>query len=178
MNITTEMVTSVVSSFAALFSAIWAWSSSRISKRMLRLAEYDASDKKEAVSSYLINSMRWKDSEGGEYASFACSFTNGSMAPSTIHRMDLIIHAFDLSGRGCKTLISPVSKMPAAAEFELLNLPLNLSPKTTISGWLTFMVEYSRFNGQIIDRYEVSGVMSSGQRVGVSCHILMDTSSP
>jgi hypothetical protein len=167
-----ELKISLLSALAALASAYWAWSSSRTAKRALRLAEKDADSKEEKITPYLINSVKWFK-EGRSFISFACSYTNGASVPTTLSKIDLIVYTFDLAGRGQEILVSSTRKEPNDSEFSLLPVPLNLEPRATASGWLTFELPVATLENLIIDRYEISATSWSGDRTSLESYLVM-----
>lgn len=169
---TLELEISLLSAFAAAGSAYWAWSSARTAKRALTIAEDDANSKKEDIKTYLINSLRWDDGEAN-FVSFAVSYTNGSNSPNTIARVELIIYAFNSSGHGTQILLLPVHNTPENSEFSKISIPLNLPPRTSTSGWLTFQLPSPTVQKLIIDRYEISATTWSGGRVGLDSYLVM-----
>lgn len=168
---TLELKISLLSVAAALGSAYWAWSSSRIAKRALELAEKEADSKEERVTPYLVNSIRWTDA-GKDFISFACSYTNGANVPTTLSKIDLVVHAFHISGRGEEILISPTNKEPNDSEFSLLPVPLNLEARATLSGWLTFQVPSAVLKDLVIDRYEIVATSWSGARTSLESYLV------
>lgn len=170
MNI--ELKISVLSAIAALGSAYWAWSSARTARRALALTEEDAISKREALKGDLINSLRWQRDDC-EYISLSCSYMNSSSYPTTIERIELVIHGFDLAGAGSQLRQSPEYERPDRSDFSLLILPLNLLARATTSGWITFRLPKSWLSRYIIDKYELIAISWSGQKVTIETHIVM-----
>jgi hypothetical protein len=175
--VTLELKISLISALAALVSAYWAWSSARIARRALAIAEEDAITKRESIKPYLINSLRWRDESESTYASFACTYTNGSSSPNTIDKIELIVHAFNASGRADQILLTPTQSTPKNSEFLPLPVPLNINSRTTVSGWLTFRLPTSAIRDLVIDRYEVSATTASGGRISLDTYLIMDQRS-
>lgn len=172
LAMTLELKISILAAIAALGSAYWAWSSARIAKRALAISEEDAATRKESLNAYLINALRWDhDSDG--YISFSCSYTNRSSNPTTVERIELVIHGFAIDGNGSSVRVNPEASTPKDSSFTPLNLPLNLPARTTCAGWLNFKIPKSwigRFN---VDKYELVATTWSGQKVTLDSHIVM-----
>lgn len=175
MKITIELTIAVLSALAALGSAYWAWNSARTARRALALSEEDATTKREALSAYLINALRWEN-ESDEYTSFSCSYTNGSSYPTTIERIDLIVHGFDMGGNGSQIQIQPEDKTPEGSDFSVLQTPINFQARTSTSGWLNFRIPKHWVAQFIIDKYELVATTWSGQKVTLESHIVMKQS--
>lgn len=169
---TLELKISILSALAALGSAYWAWNSARSARRALVLSEEDATTKREALSAYLINALRW-ESESDEYISFSCSYTNGSSYPTTIERIELIVHGFDMSGAGSQVRIHPEDKTPEGSDFSMLKAPINFSARTSSSGWLNFRLPKKWLARFIVDKYELVATTWSGHKVALESHIVM-----
>lgn len=172
---TLELKISILSALAALGSAYWAWSCARTAKRALALSEEDATSKKESLKAYLINALRWVKS-AEEYISFSCSYTNGSSYPTTVERIELVVHGFDLAGNGSQVRLQPEQETPEGSELLLLCLPLNLQARSTSTGWLTYCLPISWINSFLIDKYELVATTWSGQKVTLESHIVMKQS--
>lgn len=169
---TAELYISILSALAALGSAYWAWSSARIARHALALTEEDAVSKREALKAELINSLRWESSDA-EYISLSCSYTNSSSYPTTIERIELVVHGFDLAGAGSQLRLQPENEVPERSDFSLLVLPINLQARTTSSGWITFRLPKIWITRYIVDKYEMVATTWSGQKIVIETHIVM-----
>lgn len=169
---TLEINISILSAGAAIGSAYWAWRSACSARRTLALAEEDAITKRESLKADLINSLRWRQDES-EYISLSCSYMNSSSNPTTIVRIELVVHGFNLDGEGSQLLLQPESKAPDGSDFRLLVSPLNLPPRATSSGWITFRLPIPWVQRYIIDKYELVATTWSGQKVIIQTHIVM-----
>lgn len=169
---TLELKISLLSAATALGSAYWAWSSARTAKRALALSEEDAMTKREALSAYLINALRWNEGSK-DYISFSCSYTNRSSHPTTVERIELVVHGFDLGGSGSNIRINPEQETPKGSTFSTLKMPLNLSARTTNSGWLSFKLPQSWIAKFIIEKYELVATTWSGQKVTLESYIVL-----
>ncbi len=169
---TLELKISILSALAALGSAYWAWNSARTARRALAFTEEDAITKREALKADLINSLRWQRSDC-EYISISCSYTNSSSYPTTIERIELVAHGFDLAGAGSQLRMSPGNETPDRSDFSLLVPPLNLPARATSSGWITFRLPKVWVARYIVDKYELVATTWSGQKVAIETHIVM-----
>lgn len=169
---TLELKISILSAFAALGSAYWAWSSARTARRALALTEEDAVSKREALKADLINSLRWERGDS-EYISIACSYMNSSSHPTTIERVELVAHGFDLAGAGSQLRLPPEKETPDRSDFSLLAPPINLQARATLSGWITFRLPKIWITRYIVDKYELVATTWSGQKVAVETHLVM-----
>lgn len=171
-----ELKISILSALAALGSAYWAWNSARTARRALALTEEDAISKREALKPDLINSLRWQRGDC-EYISISCSYTNSSSYPTTIERIELVAHGFDLSGAGSQLRLSPENETPDRSDFSLLALPLNLQARATLSGWITFRLPKTWITRYIVDKYELVATTWSSQKIAIETHIVMKQES-
>lgn len=169
---TLELKITILSAIAALGSAYWAWNSARTARRALAFTEEDAVSKREALKGNLINALRWQRDDC-EYISLSCSYTNSSSNPTTIERIELVVHGFDLAGTGSQHRQSPEHEKPDRSDFSLLVLPLNLPARATSSGWITFRLSKPWMTRYIIDKYELVATSWSGQKVVIETHIVM-----
>lgn len=169
---TLELKISILSALAALGSAYWAWNSARTARSALALAEEDAVSKREALKSDLINSLRWQRGDC-EYISISCSYTNSSSYPTTIERIELVAHGFDLAGAGSQLRLSPENERPDRSDFSLLSPPLNFQARSTLSGWITFLLPSTWVSRYIVDKYELVATTWSGHKVSLETHIVM-----
>ncbi|PWF61611.1 hypothetical protein CBX96_19940 [Shewanella sp. BC20] len=169
---TLELKISVLSAIAALGSAYWAWNSARTARKALALTEEDAITKREALKGDLINSLRWQRNDC-EYISLSCSYMNSSSYPTTIERVELVVHGFALEGTGSQLRQSPEYEKPDRSDFSFLVLPINLSARATSSGWLTFRLPKPWLNRYLIDKYELVATTWSGQKVTIESYIVM-----
>lgn len=169
---TLELKISILAAIAAIGSAYWAWSSARIAKRALAISEEDAATKKESLTAYLINSLRW-DHESEKYVSFSCSYTNRSSNPTTVERIELLIHGFARDGNGSVVRVNPEPSTPQDSSFTPLELPLNLPPRSASTGWLNFKIPKTWTTNFIVDRYELVATTWSGHKVNLESSIVM-----
>lgn len=170
---TTETIISLVSCLAAVLSALVAWHSAATAKRALRLAETDHREKHDNLKVYLIDGACWRDEQSEDYVAFACSFTNSANAPNTVLRLELVTHAYDEEGNLSQAILPPIAQdAPLLWGLKPLELPINLEPRSTVSGWISFKVPKHLINNKRIDKYEIAAVTSLGERVVVESYLL------
>lgn len=170
---TIETTIAIVSCLAAVISAAMAWHSAATAKRALTLAEIDHREKHDTLKVYLIDGACWRNDQADDYVAFACSFTNSANAPNTIIRIDLITHTYDESGNISQAILHPiVQEAPPLWDLKTLCAPLNLEPRATVSGWISFKVPKHLINKKRIDKYELASVTSSGERAIVESYLL------
>lgn len=167
-----ETKIAALAALAALGSAYWAWSSAKTARLALYLAESEYAAKSSNISVYLINSLKW--ARGGEtFVSFALTYTNGSSSPTTINRVELVLHAFDMAGHGSTILLSATNNIPDGSEFEILELPINLAARASASGWATFLLPSKSMSGLLVDKYEILATTWEGEKVSLDAHIVL-----
>jgi hypothetical protein len=171
--VTTDTTIAIVSCLAAVISALMAWHSSATAKRALKLAESDHREKHDALKVYLIDGACWRNDQAEDYVAFACSFTNSANAPNTVIRIDLITHAYDENGNVSQAILDPiVQEAPLLWDLKTLCVPINLEPRSTVSGWISFKVPKHLINKKRIDKYELASVTSLGERAIVESYLL------
>jgi len=150
-----------------------AWHSAATAKRALTLAETDHREKHESIKSYLIDGVSWQNAGAENMVSFACSFTNSANAPNTVVRIELVVHAYDTEGNLSQVILAPfIEETPPLWDLKKLPVPVNLNPRSTVSGWVTFRVPTHLVTKRRIDKYEVASITSTGDRVVVESHLL------
>ncbi|WP_157058522.1 hypothetical protein [Azoarcus sp. CIB] len=170
---TTETTIAIVSCLGAVISALMAWHSAKTARRALTLAEIDYREKHDALKVYLIDGACWRNDHAVDYVAFACSFTNSANAPNTVIRVDLITHAYDESGNLSQAILHPVvQEAPPLWDLKTLCVPINLEPRSTVSGWISFKVPKQLINKKRIDKYELASVTSLGERAIVESYLL------
>lgn len=169
----TETIIALVSALAAVISALMAWHSAATARTALKLAEADHREKHETVKPYLIDGVCWRNDQMEDYVSFACSFTNSANAPNTIVRIDLIAYAYDDDGNLSQAILNPVTQdTPPLWDLSKLPVPVNLEPRSTVSGWISFKVPKHMITNRRIDKYEVASITSLGERSIVESYLL------
>lgn len=168
-----ETIIAITSALAATVSAIYAWRASSISKEALRLSQLDFQERHGDVRPYLIDSMTWLSQSGDRHYSAACLFSNTSISPITISNIELILHIFDPSSKPTKIKIDPISvEIQLPKNLPQLNGQINLAPRTSISGWLTFKIPKHIANTKRVDRYEIAGVDCMDKIVSIDAYVV------
>lgn len=155
--------TAAVAALASVGAALWARSSAVTAKKALALAKHDSRSREEELSLYLVDALRWNEQSLGACLSVSCTVTNGSATPTTINRVELVMHAYGQDGMTQSVLIPARSVRPQDSDFSLIELPLNLNARASVSGWLSFRFPEST-RGLRAERYEVVFHTWSGQK--------------
>lgn len=159
--LSTETIIAITSAFAAVVSAIYAWRASTISKEALRLSQLDFKERHGDIRPYLIDSMTWLSQSGDRHYSAACLFSNTSTSPITISSLELILHIYNPSGESAKIKVDPIRvEIQLPMNISQLDGQINLMPRTSVSGWLTFKIPLHIATTKKVDRYEIAGVDS------------------
>lgn len=170
---TTETIIALVSALAAVISSLMAWHSAVTARNALKLAETDHREKHDNVRVYLIDGTCWQNNQVEDYVAFACSFTNSANAPNTIVRIDLIVHAYDDEGNLSQAILDPIiQETPPLWDLKTLPVPINLEPRSTVSGWISFKMPKHLITKKRVDKYEIASVTSHGERVIVESYLL------
>lgn len=159
----TNETIAAVSALGSIAAALWARSSLITAKKALKLAELESISKQEELSTYLVDALKWRDSNSNPFLSASCSITNSSASPTTINRIELLVHAYNQEGSSQPLLIPARSAKPENSDFSLIDLPVNLDPRASISGWLSFRFPEAIRNCRV-ERYEVIFHTWSGQK--------------
>lgn len=169
----TETIIAITSALAAVVSAIYAWRASTISKEALRLSQLDFKERHGDIRPYLIDSMTWLSQTGDRYYSAACLFSNTSTSPITISRIELILHIYNQSGESAKIKVDPIQvEIQLPMNVPQLNGQINLMPRTSISGWLTFKIPKHIATTKRVDRYEIVGIDSMDKIVSIDAYVV------
>jgi hypothetical protein len=169
-----ETITTAVLAFAALISAIYAWRANVTAKRALHLAEIDFKEKHGDVHTYLIDSMTWSSKAGDLYFSAACLFSNTSSTPTTILRVELVLHTYSASPEeSTKIKLNPqFAEITLPIDLPELSNPINLGPRITASGWLTFKIPKHIASTKKVDQYEIISTESTGKQSSINAYIV------
>lgn len=173
ISLSLDSKVAIISAAAAVVSAAYAWLSSRTASRALRLAEDDHRERHAGFDAYLINGVTYQVGENAEFAAFACSVINKANAPIAISRVDLRVSAFDEDGRVSQIILDPTpATVKPFSNLGSLPVPLNLPPRTTTSGWLSFKIPERVAHSFRIDKYELAFISSDGERATLSQYLL------
>jgi len=150
-----------------------AWHSAATAKSTLKLAEADHKEKHETIKPYLIDGVCWQNDKLENFVSFACSFTNAASAPNTIVRIDLNVYAYDEEGSLSQVILDPIIKdTPSLWNLKKLPVPVNLEPRSTVSGWTSFKLPAHLVTKKRIDKYELVSTTSLGKRAIVESYLV------
>jgi len=113
-----------------------------VAKKSLQISEMDHQDKNREIIGYLIRNFTWTDNTE-TFATFAVSYTNNSSTPNSFKDITLEIEYHDSSKTINRVKTPPITRaLPENLRdtYEELKTPINLSPKETKSGWMTFQI--------------------------------------
>jgi hypothetical protein len=142
--------------------------------RAYYLSKKEHHEKYQEIIGYLINAFKWEQ-ESQEYVSFAVSYTNKASSPNSFNEALLEIEYFDNDGFANKARLSPqISQLPSSHTNELdeLIFPLNIGPKESYSGWLTFLLPTSNFKKFHIDSYKILTTTPSGEQTTIKTYLI------
>jgi len=151
-----------------------AWRSYSISRHALRLTIQDYSEKKLPISPYLIYALTFVFDEV-KHCAFAISYTNQSTAPESLASIELELEYVDeegILGRAISSPVSLVSPPHMTVDFKKLQIPLNLGPKATESGWVVFRIPSSSNRKFHANAYRVRGRTSDGKKVDIETFLM------
>ncbi|WP_162945832.1 hypothetical protein [Pseudomonas sp. DY-1] len=169
----TETAIALAALLFSFASLVVSWRGFAVSKRSLRISLSDHSEKFREIKPYLISCYKWTDGLEGKFASFAVLYNNSASMPCTIQRIDLRVSYVDDSDEVRSIILSPDLRVRSSEKDGLSRLepPLNISAKSSISGWVTFMLPDSFDREKIIDSYSVDA-HSSDSRITVTAYII------
>lgn len=152
------------------------WRSYVVSRISLRISQDDHLDKTRGIKPYLIRAYKWRD-EGGRYVSFAVMYTNLASISSAISRIELRVAYVDDLAEVRSVLLSPDNCVKGNFETGLsrLSLPLNISAKASVSGWLVFRIPDNFDRNKFIESYSVDA-HSLDSKVTVTSYLLHEIS--
>ncbi|WP_146218532.1 hypothetical protein [Pseudomonas sp. RW409] len=169
-----DSIISIVSAAAAILSLLISYYSSNIARRALKIAEEDHKEKHSTLSTYLINGTMWDTNDKIRFVAFSFSISNSANAPKTITQTDLHLHVYDRAGRTHEITLKPTNKHPTHIDSsKIIEPPINLNARTTISGWLIFEIPRRITETLSIDKYELAFTTSSGERSSLESFLLM-----
>ncbi len=161
----------VVISFCAL---VIAWRSYRQSGRAFALAAEDHAEKRLPVKPYLIDAFTFV-CHRARYCAFVVSYTNQSSAPQSLATIELEVEFVDqeeISGKAITPATGEVSPPHMTPDFKKLNVPLNLGPRATDSGWIVFKIPSSSNRKFRVNSYRVKGRTSDGRETDIEAFLL------
>ncbi|MBD3657600.1 hypothetical protein [Marinobacter sp.] len=158
-------------SFGSLLVAFLSYLSSR---KALKLSEQEAAERKLPVISYLIDCFAFHRKQS-KFASFAVSFTNQSSSPKTFTSIALEVEFVDQEGVSGKAIAEPdLTIEPAGLSYgyKKLQIPVNLPPKETVTGWISFQLPKKNEREFKINSYRIVGRSVDGGESEVCAYLL------
>jgi hypothetical protein len=164
---------SIASAVAAILSALYAASSARSARRSADLAENDLAERTKGVQAYLVDGVQWKQADKKEVVAISCTITNLSSLPNTIVRTELILHEYEDTGEPSRIMLAPakIDDLPGQV-LQHFEVPINLAPRTTVSGWLCFEIPTIFAKERTIDKYELAFIDSNGRRTSIETYLM------
>ena len=164
---------SVASAVTGLLSALYAASAARSAKRSADLAQNDLTERTKGVQAYLVNGVQWTQLDKREIVAISCTLTNLSSLPNTVIRTELTLHEYEDTGEASKLMLQPCRiDDPPGQVLQHFEVPINLAPRTTVSGWLCFVMPTAFAKSKTIDKYELSFVDSNGRRTAIETYLM------
>lgn len=159
---------------ASLSSLLISIRGHHIAKRAMVISEMDHQDKYKEIIGYLINGFKW--TQGDKiYASFAISYTNNASHPNSLKDIALEIEYYGTGRVFNKAKLPPsVGALPVdlRENWENLKAPINISPKETKSGWITFQIPSIDGKKINIETYRIIATSASEKTTIVESYIL------
>jgi hypothetical protein len=168
-----SVVSAAVSALAAVAAAIIAYRSLVISRNALEISERGLKARTANISGYLIECIK-RRAKHHDIIAFAVSYINHADSANSIVRAELEIHYATSNGTTNHLLFPSDATAVDVAEFPSLprmRIPINLSARSTESGWLLFKVPRSAIPGSV-DRYRLVAVTSAGNPVVVESYLM------
>ena len=158
-------------SFGSLIVAFLSYLSSR---KALKLSEHEVSERKLPIIPYLIDCFVFY--QGSEkFCSFAVSYTNQSSSPATFASLTLEVEFVDNEQTPGKAVIEPhldVEPLGLASGYKKLKIPVNLPPKETVTGWVSFNLPANQDRGFQINSYRVVGRSPGGGETELHAYLM------
>jgi hypothetical protein len=164
---------SVASAVAALLSALYAASAARSARRSADLAEAEATEQNRELLAYLVDAIQWTRPDRREIVAIGFTLTNRASLPNTIIRTELVLHEYATTVAPSQLILTPIeTEGPPTRTLQRTELPLNLAPRATVSGWLSFLVPDSFSKRKTIDKYELAFLDSTGKRTTIETYLM------
>ena len=173
MDFDFNTILSTASAIAALLSALYAANSAHSAKRSADTAEREYNDTISGIQAYFVDGFSWRASNDTHLVALGCTLTNLASVASSIVRIELRLHEYNTSGASSILILLPViADAPAGRTLEPLPNPVNLSERSTVSGWITFKIPDTFASDRTIDKYELQFTTSNGFRTSISTHLM------
>lgn len=164
---------SIASALAALASALYAASSARSARRSADLAQDEAAERSRELLAYLVDAIRWSRSDEREIVAVGFTLTNRASLPNTVIRIELALHEHATFGESSQLMVAPTeTDDPPGMALQHIDVPLNLPPRATVSGWLCFVIPDSFVKRKVIDKYELVFLDSTGKRTSIETYLM------
>jgi len=145
-------------------------------RKALKITEKEHQDKNLGITPYLVDAFKWVAPDTKKLIFFAVTYTNKSSSPNTLSKTDLIIEYYSDNNEIHTAKIDPAffeyDEMPINSA-EVISLPVNLNPKSTISGWLSFHLN-SFLGEKLIKSYKLVSTTSDNKDVTLTHNILRE----
>ncbi|MHA6195434.1 hypothetical protein ACX3YG_13795 [Pseudomonas wadenswilerensis] len=170
---TTDQI-ALCSLVVAIFALLIAAKGYSVAKKSLLITEADHVEKFKDIVGYLIKCFNWR-LNGDSYATFAVSYTNNASSPNSLKDIFLEIEYYDEHRVFNKAKIPPeagVLSTSLSTGYEELKAPLNLLPKETKSGWITFKIPRIENLQLNIDIHRIIATSTDDKKTAVESYIM------
>ncbi|MGY3687382.1 hypothetical protein ACXAAV_11970 [Vibrio coralliilyticus] len=169
---TISEVASVAAAIGTIAAMIVSWRGHRYAKKAYLIAEEAHKNQLKHISSYLIDSMKWKSGDV-TYVSFAISYTNDATIQNSISSILLKLKFGQMDKKYPTFRASQVDLSPIKSNgYKNLVAPILLNGRETLSGWVTFELPKSLDGSVVIEKYTLEAQTVSGQIVETSSNLV------
>ena len=162
---------SALAALIAFFAFLLSWKSYVIARKAHGIAEEGYKNQIKEISSYLIESYKWK-SEEKKYVTFAVSYTNEATIQNSISFLCLKLRLNNANKKYPEVSVSPVSKEPTMGNYKALEFPLLLGGRETKSGWITFELPSKLLEETTVETYTLEAETASGNIVKTKTNLV------
>jgi len=174
-EINVNLVAAVFSAVATGFAAWAAISSANSAKRALKIAEIAHEEAHQEIKVYLINSFKIEHNQN-RYAAFNVSYMNTSTSSNTLSKIELnISYHDDKDERKNSYNVILNSSDEKLYDYDLIKIPVNLAPRSTISGWINFKLP-KLLTDKNIDVYNLISISANNEKIQLETTILNERS--
>ncbi|NOV32501.1 MULTISPECIES: hypothetical protein [unclassified Methylomonas] len=174
---TNELLISVVSLVAALFSALYAARSVRIAQKALSIAQEEFNSKKEKLKLYLIEGINYRCSDDEYIFGFNLSVINQASAPNAIQRIELLITFIRKDGTIGNLILqhSPALKNSIIGhEVTPFVSPVEIAEKSAVTNWCMFQFDPHLIQSGRVDKYTLRVSDSVGEVSEVDSYLIKE----
>jgi hypothetical protein len=154
-----------IAAFAtSIGSLILAFLGYLVSRKALLLSEKDHLEKSLGIKPYLIDSYTF-DTNGKRYCEFAISITNLSSSTKSFSNIELHTEYSFEDGECGSAKSQPVTNIlppNVDTDYKKLRIPINIPPKESVSGWITFLRPKNDRIAFCINEYKIVGICNEG----------------